>query len=207
MISRRFPQIALSQKVSAAFQYRYAHDPLVQSALAVLKKLGIKKGSRITDVGPNSLINFAIASQGLNAHYTAFDTDADTVRWVHRELQFEERSLPARFQNLRFVAGEFSSELTSKSRSGSYRLRDRSQDCVLILSGVLKGPLAGSILKEVLRVIKPGGKIVMRSAEANEASEMILESSAWKDKVKLHLEGDVEIPNNSGYIFEVEFLG
>ena len=213
-ISRNFPPKAFAPRVCQGFQKHYANDRSVQSALTLYKNIGIKPGNRIVEVGPNSETNMAIAAQILGAHYVGFELHADTVNWVRRELQYEEKFLPRRFEHVKLVAGEFSSGQRSQSKHGQYRLEDRSQDCVLMLSGVLSDSkpelFTKEIFEEALRVVKPDAKIVVRSSKekdnAQQVIQKVLESPAWKDKVKLHLKGDIQLLRNFCEFYEVEFL-
>ncbi len=90
--------------------------------------------------------------------------------------------------------GEFSSGKNSSSKN----IPDRSQDFVFILSGALSDPLPESdsdeVFEEALRVIKPGGKIVIGTVgswvaeidKAHNTMDRVLRGSAkWHEKIKL----------------------
>jgi len=215
-IGNSLPPVA-ARSNRADFRKFYANHRGVQAALRIFKLIGLKKGSCITEVGPDDNSGQAIAARGIGAHYLGFDLSSIKRISDYLNLKMIRSVLDECEGSTQIISGEFSSDCRSVSKN----IPDDSQDCVLMITGVLSDPFpessAEEVFTEALRVIKPGGKIVVGSYQlcwgpwgseqrmAAQLMEKVLQRPEWKGKVELKIKEAISLPNNAADIYEVVF--
>jgi ubiquinone/menaquinone biosynthesis C-methylase UbiE len=120
-------------------------DTMRGSGAAFVETLGITKGLRVLDLGCGDG-NTAIPEALLGADVLGVDIASNLVAAATRRAQ--ERSLP----NCTFQEGD-ASNLTG--------LQDKHFDLVVSVFGAMFAPRPFDVAKEMVRVTKPGGRIVM----------------------------------------------
>lgn len=116
-----------------------------ESGAALVDGLGIKKGSRVLDLGCGDGTT-ALPAAKLGADVLGVDIARNLVEAGNRRAQ--EHGLA----NLHFQEGD-ASDLAG--------LRDKSFDFVVSIFGAMFAPKPFDVAKEMVRVTRPGGRIVM----------------------------------------------
>jgi SAM-dependent methyltransferase len=120
-------------------------DTMRESGEAVVAKLGITKGMKVLDVGCGDGTT-AIPEAKLGADVTGVDIARNLVEAANRRAK--ELGLP----NCRFQEGD---------ATNLADLKDRSFDLVVSIFGAMFAPKPFDVAKEMVRVTKPGGRVVM----------------------------------------------
>lgn len=115
------------------------------SGEALVGRLGISKGMRVLDLGSGDGTT-ALPAARLGADVLGVDIARNLVEAGNRRAQ------DAGLANLRFEHGD-ASELTG--------LADASFDLVVTIFGAMFAPRPFDVAREMVRVAKPGGRIVM----------------------------------------------
>ena len=116
-----------------------------ESGEALVGKLGIGKGTKVLDLGCGDGTT-ALPAARLGADVLGVDIASNLVDAGNRRAQAEGLT------NCRFQEGD-ASNLSA--------LADRSFDLVVSIFGAMFAPRPFDVAKEVLRVVRPGGRIVM----------------------------------------------
>lgn len=155
----------------------------------LMDRLGVKKGQNVLEVGPGAGEVNAVEVAKRGAHYRGYSLSDQ--QFDRQEYVFGKYDMSTYGGSATVKKGEFSSSKNSSSKN----IADRSQDFILILSGALSDPFPESDSKEALRVIKPGGKIVLgtegiwahEKTKAHDTINRVLNEPEWRDKVRLEL--------------------
>lgn len=120
-------------------------ETMRESGDALIKSLGVTRGLKVLDLGCGDGTT-ALPAARLGAEVLGVDiarnlVDAGT-RWAKAE----------RLSNCRFQEGD---------ASNLRDLRDKSFDLVVSIFGAMFAPKPGDVAKEMVRVTRPGGRIVM----------------------------------------------
>ena len=135
-----------------------------ESGEALVKSIGIKPGLKVLDLGCGDGTT-ALPAARLGADVLGVDIAANLVEAGNR------RAAEACLSNLRFVEGDASS-LTG--------LENKTFDLVVSIFGAMFAPKPGDVAKEMVRVTKAGGRIVMGNWIPNDPTlvAQILKTSA-----------------------------
>lgn len=120
-------------------------ESMRESGEALVAKLGITKGLRVLDLGCGDGTT-ALPAAALGAEVLGVDIARNLVEAGNRRAR--ERGLA----NLRFQEGD---------ASNLHELKDRSFDLVVSIFGAMFSPKPFDVAKEMMRVTRPGGRIVM----------------------------------------------
>jgi SAM-dependent methyltransferase len=120
-------------------------ETMRESGEALVAKLGITKGLRVLDLGCGDGTT-ALPEAALGADVLGVDIARNLVEAGIRRAR--ERGL----SNLRFQEGD---------ASNLNELKDRSYDLVVSIFGAMFAPKPFDVAKEMVRVTRPGGRIVM----------------------------------------------
>jgi SAM-dependent methyltransferase len=115
------------------------------SGEALVRSLGITRGMKVLDVGCGDGTT-AVPEARLGADVLGVDISRNLVEAGNRRAQAEGLS------NLRFQHGD---------ATNLAELADRSFDLVVSIFGAMFAPTPAVVAKELVRVTKPGGRIVM----------------------------------------------
>src|SRR6185503_9948756 len=116
-----------------------------ESGEALIGKLGIKKGMKVLDLGCGDGTT-ALPAAGLGADVLGVDIASNLVEAGNRRAQAEGLT------NCRFQEGD---------ASNLSELADRSFDLVVSMFGAMFAPKPFDVAKEMVRVTRRGGRIVM----------------------------------------------
>lgn len=116
-----------------------------ESGEALVRKIGIEKGMDVLDLGCGDGTT-ALPEARLGAHVLGVDIASNLVKAGN--LRAREEGL----SNCTFVEGD---------ACDLYNLKDRSFDVVVTIFGAMFAPKPFEAAKEMVRVTRPGGKIVM----------------------------------------------
>lgn len=116
-----------------------------ESGDALVKSLGITKGLKVLDLGCGDGTT-ALPAARLGAEVLGVDIAQNLVEAGNRRAQ--EQGLP----NCRFQEGD---------ASNLHELKDQTIDLVVSIFGAMFAPKPFDVAKEMVRVTKPGGRIVM----------------------------------------------
>jgi SAM-dependent methyltransferase len=116
-----------------------------ESGEALVKSLGVKNGIRMLDLGCGDGTTAIPAAQA-GAHVLGVDIARNLV------AAGNDRAKALQLSNIRFEEGD-ASDLVN--------LEDRGFDVVVSIFGAMFAPRPGDVAKEMVRVTKPGGRIVM----------------------------------------------
>ena len=116
-----------------------------KSGAALVQGLGIAKGAKVLDLGCGDGTT-ALPEAMLGADVLGVDIAANLVE------AGKNRALQAGLSNVKFQVGD-ASELTD--------LKDNSFDWVVSIFGAMFAPKPFDVAKEMVRVTRPGGRIVM----------------------------------------------
>lgn len=116
-----------------------------ESGEALVASLGVRKGMKVLDLGCGDGTT-ALPEAQLGADVLGVDIAANLVEAGNK------RARAAKLENLRFQEGD-ASELR--------QLEARSFDLVVSIFGAMFAPRPHDVAKEMVRVTKPGGRIVM----------------------------------------------
>jgi len=204
------------------------------AAYEFLAEIGVKKGSKVLDIGLEADAALPLAAAHMGAYFIGFNFDSSYLESAQMLLELYSEEIE---DMARLISGEFSSGTRSKSKG---IIADHSQDFVLILTGALSDPWPRppvdygalvdekEVFSETLRVIKNGGKILVgtyfgawrlpifwRSYDqypkteemvAEKNMQQVLNSPQWKGKVQLKKIGEAKYSHSSeGNIYEVTF--
>ncbi len=148
-IEQGFPFFAMNNPDRAFWEkgdYTRIAATMRESGEALVKSLGIKKGLRVLDLGCGDGTTTALPAAKLGAHVLGVDVARNLLEAANRHAQ--EESLT----NLRFQEGH-ATDLTS--------LQDKTFDLVLSLFGAMFASRPFDAAKEMVRVTRPGGWILM----------------------------------------------
>jgi ubiquinone/menaquinone biosynthesis C-methylase UbiE len=120
-------------------------DCMRESGEAFVKKLGITKGQKVLDLGCGDGTT-ALPAAKLGADVLGVDIASNLVAAGNR------RAKEMGLANCRFQEGDASNLIG---------LRDRTFDLVVSIFGAMFAPKPFDVAKEMLRVTRPGGRIVM----------------------------------------------
>jgi ubiquinone/menaquinone biosynthesis C-methylase UbiE len=137
-----------------------------ESGEALVKKLGITKGLKVLDLGCGDGTT-ALPAARLGADVLGVDIAQNLVDAGNKRAQ--EQGLT----NCKFQEGD---------ASNLQELKDRTFDLVVSIFGVMFAPKPFDVAKEMVRVTKPGGRIVMGNWIPNDptlAAQILKVSSAY----------------------------
>jgi ubiquinone/menaquinone biosynthesis C-methylase UbiE len=120
-------------------------DTMRESGEALVQKLGIKQGLKVLDLACGDGTT-AVPAAKLGADVLGIDIARNLVEAGNRRVQ--EHGLT----NLRFQEGD---------ATNLERVPDKSFDLVVSIFGAMFAPKPFDVAKEMLRVTRPGGRIVM----------------------------------------------
>jgi SAM-dependent methyltransferase len=115
------------------------------SGEALVRTLGIREGLKVLDLGCGDGTT-ALPEAKLGADVLGVDISRNLVEAGNKRAK--EQGLA----NLRFQHGD---------ATGLHELADRSFDLVVSIFGAMFAPKPGDVAKEIVRVTRPGGRIVM----------------------------------------------
>src|SRR5207248_1177715 len=116
-----------------------------ESGEALVQRIGIKKGMQVLDLGCGDGTT-AVPAARLGADVLGVDIARNLVEAGNK------RAAEQRLTNLKFQQGD---------ASNLEGLRDRSFDLVISIFGAMFAPKPADVAKEMVRVTKPAGRIVM----------------------------------------------
>lgn len=116
-----------------------------ESGKALVTKIGVKKNMRVLDLGGGDGTT-AIPAAKLGADVLVVDIASNLVEAGNR------RAEAAGLSNCKFEEGD---------ATDLHQLEDHSFDLVVTIFGAMFAPKPYEVAKEMVRVTKPGGKIVM----------------------------------------------
>ena len=116
-----------------------------ESGEALVNRIGVKKGMKVLDLGCGDGTT-AIPEARLGAEVTGVDIAANLVEAGN------ERAKAEGLQNITFQVGD---------ACNLEDLQDKTFDMVVTIFGAMFAPKPFDVAKEMVRVTKPGGKIVM----------------------------------------------
>src|SRR5205085_35764 len=120
-------------------------ESMRESGEALVNKLGITKGMKVLDLGCGDGTT-AIPEAKLGADVTGVDIARNLVEAGNA------RAKELRLSNCRFQEGD---------ATNLQGLKDRTFDLVVSIFGAMFAPKPFDVAKEMVRVTKPGGRIVM----------------------------------------------
>src|SRR6202035_1836369 len=120
-------------------------ESMRESGEALVKGLGIKKGLKVLDLGCGDGTT-ALPEASLGADVLGVDIAKNLVEAGNKRAK--EQGLT----NCKFQEGD---------ASNLHELRDRSFDLVVSIFGAMFAPKPFDVAKEMVRVTRPGGRIVM----------------------------------------------
>jgi len=120
-------------------------DTMRESGEALVQKLGITKGMKVLDVGCGDGTT-AVPEAKLGADVTGIDVARNLVEAGNR------RAAEYGLTNLKFEEGD---------ASNLEQVPDKSFDLVVSIFGAMFAPKPFDVAKEMVRVTRPGGRIVM----------------------------------------------
>ena len=120
-------------------------DTMRESGAALVKTLGIAKGMKVLDLGCGDGTT-ALPGAKLGADVTGIDIARNLVEAGNR------RAAQQGLTNLKFHEGD---------ASNLEQLPDKSFDLVVSIFGAMFAPKPFDVAKEMVRVTRPGGRIVM----------------------------------------------
>ena len=125
-------------------------ESMRDSGEALVKELGITNGTHVLDLGSGDGTT-ALPEARLGAEVLAVDIAGNLVAAGNR------RAEAASLTNLRFEVGD---------ASDLFCVSDESFDLVVSVFGAMFAPNPFAVAKEMVRVTRPGGRIVKRDVEA-----------------------------------------
>jgi ubiquinone/menaquinone biosynthesis C-methylase UbiE len=120
-------------------------ESMRESGEALVKGLGITKGLKVLDLGCGDGTT-AIPAAGLGADVLGVDIASNLVEAGNR------RAKEAGLTNCRFQEGD---------ASDLHELNDHAFDFVVSIFGAMFAPKPFEVAKEMVRVTRPGGRIIM----------------------------------------------
>jgi SAM-dependent methyltransferase len=120
-------------------------ESMRDSGEALVKELGITSGLQVLDLGSGDGTT-ALPAARLGAHVVGVDIASNLVAAGNRRAEAEGLA------NLRFQEGD---------ASDLYCLDDESFDLVVSIFGAMFAPKPFEVAKEMVRVTRPGGRVVM----------------------------------------------
>src|SRR6476659_9867130 len=116
-----------------------------ESGEALVQRIGVKSGMKVLELGGGDGTT-ALPEAKLGAEVLVFDIASNLVEAGNK------RAKEAGLTNLKFQEGD------ATNLEG---LPDKSFDLVVSIFGAMFAPKPGDVAKEMVRVTKPGGRIVM----------------------------------------------
>ncbi|MBF0486114.1 MAG: methyltransferase domain-containing protein [Candidatus Omnitrophica bacterium] len=186
-----------SQAPRAALSEKRPWPPMEELGLAdvqpFLTAIGVQKGDKVVDVGTGFDWRLAHLAVKMGAHYIGFDLHDDLLKISRGEL--EKYNIQEFGGSAEYRTGTF-----SLGSSTSSHIPDHTQDYVLILTGALSDPHPESdpdlVLKEALRVVKDGGRIVVGTSGEGYLEERNLNQTLTDVLASEGVEGQVELVND-----------
>jgi ubiquinone/menaquinone biosynthesis C-methylase UbiE len=120
-------------------------DSMRESGTALVQKLGITKGMKVLDLGCGDGTT-AIPAARLGANVLGVDIASNLVAAGNKRAQAEG------LKNISFQEGD---------ATNLQDLKDKEFDMVVSIFGAMFAPKPFDVAKEMVRVTKPGGKIIM----------------------------------------------
>src|SRR5579872_6576884 len=120
-------------------------ESMRDSGVALVAQLGIKKGDKVLDLGCGDG-NTAIPEARLGAHVTGVDISTPLV--AAAKLRAKQEGLT----NISFQEGD---------ATDLRELPDKTFDLAISIFGAMFAPRPFDVAKELVRVVRPGGRIVM----------------------------------------------
>src|SRR5215467_9298691 len=120
-------------------------DTMRESGEALMQRLGITKGMKVLDLGCGDGTT-ALPEAKLGANVTGIDIARNLVEAGNK------RAAEHGLTNLRFQEGD---------ASNLEQVPDKTFDLVISIFGAMFAPKAFDVAKEMVRVKRPGGRIVM----------------------------------------------
>jgi 2-polyprenyl-3-methyl-5-hydroxy-6-metoxy-1,4-benzoquinol methylase len=116
-----------------------------ESGEALVRQIGIKKGMKVLDIGCGDGTT-AVPSAQLGAEVLGVDIARNLVEAGNK------RAREMRLTNLRFQEGD---------ATNLREIEDKSYDVVISIFGAMFAPRPFDVAREMVRVTRPGGRIVM----------------------------------------------
>src|ERR1051325_5229986 len=116
-----------------------------ESGEALVQRLGVRKGMKVLDLGCGDGTT-AVPAAKFGADVLGVDIASNLVQAGNR------RALEMRLTNLRFQEGD---------ATDLHPLADQSFDLVMSIFGAMFAPRPQDVAREMVRVTRPGGRIVM----------------------------------------------
>jgi SAM-dependent methyltransferase len=141
-------------------------DTMRESGEALVRRIGIKKGDRVLDLGCGDGTT-ALPGAQTGADVLGVDIAANLVAAGNR------RAAEAGLKNLRFEEGD---------ATNIEKIRDASFDVVVSVFGAMFAPKPFDVAREMVRVTRPGGRIVMGNWIPNDptlVAQILKVSSAY----------------------------
>jgi ubiquinone/menaquinone biosynthesis C-methylase UbiE len=141
-------------------------DTMRESGEALAKTLGITKGLKVLDLGCGDGTT-ALPEAMLGAEVLGVDIAANLVAAGNK------RAAEAGLTNIKFQEGD---------ATNLHELKDRSFDLVVSIFGAMFAPKPFDVAKEMVRVTRPGGRIVMGNwipGDATLVAQILKISSAY----------------------------
>src|SRR5437868_14282403 len=137
-----------------------------ESGEALVKSLGISKGLKVLDLGCGDGTT-ALPAARLGAEVLGVDIAGNLVEAGNKRAKEEGLA------NCRFQEGD---------ASNLHELKDRNFDLVVSIFGAMFAPKPFGVVKEMVRVTRPGGRVVMGNWIANDptlVAQILKISSAY----------------------------
>jgi ubiquinone/menaquinone biosynthesis C-methylase UbiE len=166
MIEREGPHMNPNKALWEKGDFTRIAETARESGEALVKKLGITKGLKVLDLGCGDGTT-ALPAARLGADVLGVDIAQNLVDAGNKRAQ--EQGLT----NCKFQEGD---------ASNLQELKDRTFDLVVSIFGVMFAPKPFDVAKEMVRVTKPGGRIVMGNWIPNDptlAAQILKVSSAY----------------------------
>lgn len=115
----------------------------------VIQESGLKEGARVADFGAGSGHYSIAAGRAVGSRGTVYAVD------IQKDLlsRLKRDAAAAGVRNIEVIAGDIETE-------GGTKLRSQMLDAVIVANVLFQAEHRGSVLAEVRRVLKPGGKVI-----------------------------------------------
>jgi SAM-dependent methyltransferase len=145
-MERPFPSMNANRALWEKGDYTRIAATMRESGEALVRTLGIKKGLKVLDLGCGDGTTTALPAAKLGADVLGVDIARSLLDAGNRRAQKEG------LMNLRFQEGD-AADLAE--------LRDKTFDLVVSIFGAMFAAKPFDVAKEMVRVTRPGGRIVM----------------------------------------------
>ncbi len=148
-------------------------ESMRESGEALVKKLGITRGLKVLDLGCGDGTT-ALPEARLGADVLGVDIASNLVEAGHKRAKEEGLT------NIKFQEGD---------ASDLHELKDHSFDLVVSIFGAMFAPKPFDVAREMVRVTRPGGRIVMGNWIPNDPTLVarFLQNPTKTSPVILHL--------------------